>query len=171
MNGWMLKIQKSSGNQLKEAWFAGRKAGEYFGGTFTIESVMRCYEFSHYVAVAHTFTRASDAFQVLTILKDAGIVSTVHVLTDQEGEPTSVEAGFVVEVTHSEECAEPRYLASQFAGGKIGALAKTKQGAVVLDFMTAMDMACRVEQDKAGLARLVQVQMKPADSSVDIRVD
>lgn len=163
MNGWMLKIKKSSGNQLKEAWFAGRKAGEYFGGAFTAESVMRCYAFSRDVAKAHTFTRASDAFQVLTILKDVGFVSCVHVLTGLEvkGEPQSIEAGFVVEVTHTEDGPQPRYLAS-VAGTTAQKFSETRQGAMVMDFMSAMDAACRVESDHAGLARLVPVDLLPA---------
>lgn len=162
MNGWMLKIKKNSGNQL-DAWFAGRKAGEYFGGEFTPASVMRCYAFSRDVAKAQTFNRASDAFQVLTILKDVGIVSCVHVLTGLEinGEPLSIEAGFVVEVSHTEDGPQPRYLAS-VAGSAVRMFSETRQGAVVLDFMSAMDAACRVESDHAGLARLVPVDLLPA---------
>lgn len=152
MSVWMLKIKKSSGNQL-DAWFAGRRAGEYFSGAFTAESVMRCYAFSRNAAKAHTFTRASDAFQVLTILKDVGFVSCVHVLTGLEvnGEPQSVEAAFVVEVSHSEAGPQPRYLSS-VAGSTVRKFSETRQGAVVLDFMSAMDAACRVESDHAGLA-------------------
>lgn len=159
MDGWMLKINAGAGPTLREAWFAGRRPGQYFSGKFDLASVQRCYEFAKTPSQAHTFTRASDAFQVLTILKDVGILSTVHVLTGAEinGEPQSVEAGFIVEVTHSEESTEPRYLASSIVGAV--PLASERKGAVVMDFMGAMDAACRIEQAQSGLARLVQVDL------------
>jgi len=159
MDGWMLKINAGAGPTLREAWFAGRRPGQYFSGIFDLASVQRCYEFSKSTSTAHKFTKASDAFQVLTILKDVGILSAVHVLTGDEidGAPQSVEAGFIVEVTHSESGPQPRYLAS--VAGTVRKFSESRQGAVVMDFMSAMDAACRVESDHAGLARLVPVEM------------
>ena len=165
MNGWILKIARGAAPNVEEAWFAGRKSGQHFLGNFDLASLQRCYAFTKKAANAHVFTRASDAFQVLTILKNVGIPSTVQVLSDNlvDGQPQCTEAGFVVEVDGRDPAVPTRYFRAIAADGE-WLIEQDRIQAQVLDFMSAMDIACRLERAGHGLASLKQVEIRASST-------
>lgn len=144
-SGWMVRI----GDDTRHAFYAGRQPGQLFKGAFDTAAVQRVFRFAPDAAGAHRFQRPSDAFQVLTILAEAGLQASVRVSgTGLPGAPETIEAGFLVEV------AGALPLLVQYVTDE-GRMSLRRERAAIMDFDLAMRRACEIEDARRVHARLV----------------
>lgn len=144
-DAWVIRV----GDDMRHAFYAGRKTGQLFRGDFHAASIERCYKFAPRPCGAFQFNRPSEAFQVLTILDESGLPASLRIWSPAQGDTTH-EAGFLVEV------AGTLRLASQYLC-EDGSLTLKRACAAVMDFRSAMHHACAIEESRQGKTRLVAV--------------